>query len=333
VPAHRRLASAPRTSVIVLNFNGARWLSRCLDALLAQGDTFEVLVVDNASTDGSAERASERPGVQLLRLPTNVGFAGGNNAGASVARATDYLVFLNNDTEVRPGWLTALVLALDTHPEAGLATSHIVRLEDPSVVDSAGDGYLRAGGAFKRWHGQRRPPGHAVEEVFGACGAAFAIRRSLFESLGGFDDAFFMLYEDVDLSYRARLAGSRCVYVPAAVVRHAGGASLGRHSAQAAYYGQRNLEWVWVKNTPARLLWRDGLAHAVYSLAGVAYHAAGGRTIPCLRGKLAALMGLPGMWRRRRSSTVSAASLAQHMHRSWWRVRLAELRTGHLQGT
>lgn len=312
--------------MIVLNHDGARWLPACLEAVGRQDGTFEVLVVDNASTDGSAVACERLPGARLLRLDVNLGFAGGNNAGARAARGTDHLVFLNNDTEVQPGWLDALVSALDAHPGAALATSHVVRLDDPSIVDSAGDGYLRAGGAFKRWHGQRRPPGSAVEEVFGACGAAFAIRRATFEQLGGFDERFFMVYEDVDLSYRARLAGHRCLYVPSAVVRHAGSASLGRESAAAVFYGQRNLEWTWIKNTPGELLWRGAAAHALYSLAGLAYYATRGHTVTWLRAKAAALAGAPAMIRDRRRPAVAAADLARVMDRRWWRVKRAEPR-------
>jgi hypothetical protein len=316
----------PRTTAIVLNHDGARWLPACLDALGRQAGSFEVLVVDNASTDGSGAACERLPGVRLLRLDENLGFAAGNNAGARAARGADYLVFLNNDTEAEPGWLEAIVGTLDARPDAALATSHIVRLDDPSVVDSAGDGYLRAGGAFKRWHGQRRPPGMDVEEVFGVCGAAFAIRRAAFERLGGFDERFFMVYEDVDLSYRARLAGERCLYVPSAIVRHAGSGSLGRESAAAVFYGQRNLEWTWIKNTPGALLWRDAAAHALYSAAGIAYYASRGHAASCLRAKLAAIRGMPAMIRDRRRPAVTAGEVARFMHRRWWRTKQAEPR-------
>ncbi len=149
----------PRTSVIVLNYNGAGFLDACLAAVCGQAGTSEVIVVDNASTDGSREVLARHTGARLMALDENRGFAGGNNVGAAAALATDYLVFLNNDTVVQAGWLEALVGALDVRRDAALATSHIVSLKDPEVVDSAGDGYLWAGGAFKRWHGERVRPG------------------------------------------------------------------------------------------------------------------------------------------------------------------------------
>src|SRR5207248_2190738 len=168
----------------------------------------------------------------------------GNNVGARRASGAS-LAFLNNDTEVDRGWLAALTAPADADPQVGLVTSHIVFLDRPDVIDSAGDGYLRCGGGFKREHGQK--VGVAPrQDVFGACGAGFLIRRELFESIGGFDEHFFMVYEDVDLSYRARLAGARCIYAPDAVVRHAGSATIGHVSAQQVFYGQRNLEWTWI---------------------------------------------------------------------------------------
>jgi GT2 family glycosyltransferase len=324
------MSADPRTSVIVLNWNGLRWLDDCLSALRRQSGSFEILVVDNASSDGSVQRLRHDPDVRLVALDRNVGFAGGNNAGARQARARDYLVFLNNDTAVQDGWLDALVGALDADGDAALATSHIVFMHDPSIVDSAGDGYLLAGGAFKRWHGTRHAPGPHVEEVFGACGAAFAIRRSVFEALGGFDDRLFMVYEDVDLSYRARLAGHRCLYVPTAVVHHAGSAALGRGSSRAIFYGQRNLEWVWLKNTPGRLLWRTAPAHLAYSMAGCAYWGLRGAPWTATRAKLAALAGVPGALRERRTNgaarTDAAADLDRWLVKRWWTLKRREKR-------
>ena len=244
----------PAVTVIVLNYNGARWLPGCLDALASQvgAPSFETLVVDNGSTDGSiALTRTSYPTVKLVEAGTNLGFTGGNNAGARVATG-EWLAFLNNDTMVEPAWLARLWDAALAHPDFALITSRIVFLHDPSIVDSAGDGYLRAGAAFKHGHGAPAASCASSREVFGACGGAFMIRREAFEALGGFDERFFAVYEDVDLSYRARLRGLRVWYAADAVVRHAGSASLGPGSADAVFFGQRNLEWAWIKNTPRR---------------------------------------------------------------------------------
>ena len=315
--------------VIVLNWNGRKWLDGCLGSLRRQaGCAFEVVVVDNASTDDSVPFVRDRfPECQVLALGTNVGFSSGNNAGARDATAP-YLVFLNNDTEVEPGWLAALVRAVESDRGIGLVSSQVVYLDSPNVIDSAGDGYLRCGGGYKHRHGQLVDRQAADREVFGACGAAFLIRRELFEQLGGFDEDFFMVYEDVDLSYRARLAGSRVVFASGALVRHAGSASLGRISAGAVFYGQRNLEWTWLKNSPSSILWRSLPSHVVYNLAGAVAYARAGLFGPWLRGKLAALAALPALWRKRRevqrSATVDSRALWRMMDRDWVGIKRRE---------
>ena len=318
-----------RARIVVLNWNGRAWLESCLAALLAQNlAQSEVVVVDNGSSDGSAEFVRRHfPTARVLALDRNVGFAAGNNAGARGSTA-EYLVFLNNDTRVRPGWLTALLDTADADPATGLVTSQVVYLDRPEIIDSAGDGYLRCGGAFKYWHGQPARTAPQSREVFGACGAAFLIRRSVFESLGGFDEDFFMVYEDVDLSFRARLLGARCLYAAGAVVEHAGSASLGRVSRPAVFYGQRNLEWTWVKNMPTRLLWRTAPAHLLYDLAGALGYARQGQFVLWCRAKLAAMRGLPRILRQRRAvqsaATVDTGALWVLMETDWVGIKRRE---------
>ena len=287
--------------IVVLNWNGKAFLHRCLTALLPQTiGRAEVVLVDNASTDGSATFVRDHfPGVQVIELPHNAGFAAGNNAGAAGADA-DWLIFLNNDTEVAPDWLSAVLeTAASLGPKAVIA-SKIVFLDGQSLVDSAGDDYFRAGGAAKGWHGRPAATAPPSREVFSACGAALAISRVLFQDLGGFDARLFIVYEDVDLCYRARLAGASVHYTAAAVVGHAGSATLGRQSRTAVFHGQRNLEWVWLQNSPATLLWRSLLPHIVYSLAGGVWYARQGMLFTWLRAKASALMGLPATLARRR---------------------------------
>lgn len=300
--------------VIVLNWNGQRWLDGCLTALQRQTRLpDEIVVVDNASTDNSVEHLRAAwPQVRVMTLSDNVGFAAGNNRGADDAR-TDALVFLNNDTEVEPGWLDALVRAAEADPKRGLVTSRVVFLDRPDVIDSAGDGYLRCGGGFKHGHGQPTASFAVSGSVFCACGAAFLIRRELWERLGGFDESFFMVYEDVDLSYRARLLGADVWFAADAIVRHAGSASMGRVSDLAVYCGQRNLEWTWIKNTPRGLIWRSVVPHMLYNLAGFAAYARHGRIGPWLRGKAAALAGLPRLLRARAQAQATRTATNQDL--------------------
>ena len=324
--------TAPHISVIVLNYNGRQWLKPCLDALAAQREAapFEVIVVDNASSDGSADYVREYfPDVRVHDAGGNLGFSGGNNEGAKRARGR-LLVFLNNDTVVMPDWLHNLTSTLDARPDFGFATSRIVFAEAPERIDSAGEGYLFAGGAFKRGYGQQAEQFAEPGEVFGACGCAMAMRRELFESVGGFDPSFFIFYEDVDLSYRAQLVGARCWYAADAVVRHAGSGTMGRLSARAVFYGQRNLEWTWLKNTPGPLLARSFASHLIYSIAGLAFYAKQGLFWPALKGKLTALAGVPRVLGERRriqqARHADVARVERLLTRSWWRLKQREKR-------
>jgi GT2 family glycosyltransferase len=313
----------PNISVVIVNYNGRRWLADCLDALAAQTDAppFETIVVDNASGDGSVEIARGRsPTIQVVALDRNLGFAAGNNAGAARA-AGEWIAFLNNDTVPAPDWVARLSAAAETHPAFALFTSRIVFMHDRAQIDSAGDGYFLAGGAFKHGHGAAAAGYAASGEVFGACGGAFMIGARTFGDLGGFDESFFMVYEDVDLSYRARLQGLRVWYAADAVVAHAGSASSGVQSPLTVFHGQRNLEWTWLKNTPARLLTMTALSHVVYSVAGVLHYVRAGRGAAALRGKLAALAGVPAILRARRgvqaASRVTPVEVAALMERRW----------------
>jgi hypothetical protein len=319
------------TSVIVINWNGRQHLQACLDALAAQqGVEFETLVVDNGSADGSAGFVrGQFPAVRVVALPDNRGFAGGNNAGAREARGR-YLVFLNNDTVVQPGWLAALRRAADEPPGFALATSRVVYLHDPAVIDSAGDGVLQWGGAFKRFHGTRAPEAERSGEVFGVCGAACLITKAAFDELGGFDEFFFASHEDVDLSYRARLLGYRCRYAADAVVRHHGSATLGRTSAFAVFHGQRNLEWMYLKNSPLSILVRSLPGHLLYTAAAAGYFARQGRLGAFLRAKLAAAAGVPRVLRQRavvqRTRRVGAGAIWPLLERRWLTTKLSEKR-------
>lgn len=319
------------TRVIVLNWNGRRWLERCLPALARQRrPPTEVVVVDNASTDDSvAWIRSAHPWVQVVAVDSNLGFAAGNNRGARGA-TTDALIFLNNDTEPDDDWLDRLVAAAEADEARALVTSQLVYWDDPARIDSAGDGYLRCGGGFKVHHGQPATTAPGARDVFGACGAAFLIRRDWFERLGGFDETFFMVYEDVDLSYRARLQGATVWYAADARVRHGGSASMGRVSALAVECGQRNLEWVWLVNTPTPLLWRSAVPHLLYNLLGAVAYLRQGRGGAWWRGKWAVLRS----WRRVRSRRravqatrrVEPDVLWRQMERRWIAVKRAEKR-------
>jgi GT2 family glycosyltransferase len=265
--------------------------------------------------------------VRVVELPENRGFAGGNNAGVQAARG-QYVALLNNDTVADPHWLRTLHAGLDEAAGVALVTSRVVYMRDPRVIDSAGDGMLRAGGAFKWHHGQSVSRAGQTREVFGVCGAACLMPRSVFTGLGGFDETFFASHEDVDLSYRARLAGYRCRYVAEAVVRHHGSATLGRTSPRSVFLGQRNLEWVYLKDTPGPILLRTLPSHLLYTAAAAAYFSRTGLLGPFVKAKLAALAGLPGVLRQRRrvqaARTATTADIWRVLEPGWMSLKRRE---------
>ena len=251
--------SSPRVTVVVPNWNGERFLSTCLGSLRRQtyGD-FETVLVDNGSSDGSVAFVEENfPEVRIVRLPHNGGFTAAVNAGIGASEA-EYVVLLNNDTEVEQRWLEALVRAADEHPEAGLFASKLVDFRDRRLLDGAGDALRKTGLPYRIGHGEI-DRGQFEEEalVFGACAAGALYRRRLFDEVGVFDGDFFSNCEDGDLSFRAQLAGYRCLYVPDAVVYHMGSASTGgKRSATNTRLGTQNGINRLVKNLPASLVWR-----------------------------------------------------------------------------
>jgi len=321
----------PEISIIIVTWNGRRYLDACLTAVAAQEEVAtETVLVDNASTDGTADYVRERfPWVRLVALAENRGFAGGNNAGVREARGR-LVALLNNDTVAETGWLRALRRGIDERAGFALAASRIVYMHDPAIIDSAGDGMLRCGGAFKRHHGAPAVEATESREVFGVCGAACLLPKSVYDELGGFDEDFFASHEDVDLSYRARLLGYRCRYVADAIVRHHGSATLGRMSAFAVFHGQRNLEWLYVKNTPGALLLRTLPGHLLYNAAAAVHFTRHGLGGSFLRAKLAALSGLPAALRKRasiqRTRRIGARAIWPHLDRRWLSTKQREKR-------
>jgi GT2 family glycosyltransferase len=259
-PRNTRLPNEPRVTVVIPNWNGERFLNLCLSSLRRQSlEAFETILIDNSSTDESVGFTERNfPEVRVIPLGANRGFSAAVNAGIRVSRA-EYVALLNNDTEVDRTWLGALVDAAEAHPEAGLFASKLVDFHDRLVLDGAGDALRRTGLPYRLGH-QELDRGQFEKEafVFGACAAAALYRRSLFEEIGLFDEDFFAYCEDGDMSFRAQLAGHRCLYVPGAVVYHMGSASSGgKRSPTATRLGTQNGINLLLKNLPAALAWRS----------------------------------------------------------------------------
>ncbi len=225
------LNNQPLVSVIMLNYNGVALIERCLGSVLnSDYPNFEVLFVDNASTDQSVTFAKEKFGrdqrLRIVQYRENFGFAQGNDKAVREAKG-EYLVFLNTDTEVTPPWINELVKVMESDRTVGSAQSKLLGLADREIFDGVGDVMDFYGGAFSLGHGEKDLGQYqTLREIFSARGAAFIVRRSIFEDVGMFDPKFVSFLEDIDLGWRIWLNGYRVVYVPKSVVYHLGGATL-----------------------------------------------------------------------------------------------------------
>lgn len=292
--------SAATVRVVIVNYNGAGCLPRCLAALAAQTFAgFEAVVVDNASTDGSAGLPLPDGRFRWLRLGRNAGFAAGNNRGAE-GFGGRWVVTLNPDAFAEPSWLERLMAAAERHPDATMLGSTQLDGADDGRLDGAGDCYLAAGLMWRGGYGRPAAELPPEGEVFGPCAAAAAYRRDVFEAAGGFDESFFCYCEDVDLAFRLRLAGGHCVQVADAVVHHLGSAISGRASPFTHYHSARNRLWVFVKNMPGPAFWLLLPVHAAASLALLAWAAWRGHGDAVRRGLADGVAGLPAVWRERR---------------------------------
>lgn len=291
----------PAVTVVVVNFNGGAWIVRCLAALYAQTYTsVAILVVDNASTDGSREQIIQQfPAVRLIAAGTNPGFAGGVNRALEEV-ATEWLALLNPDALAEPDWLAELMRAADGHPEAAAFGSQMLVLDDPARLDGMGDVYHASGLVWRRGHGRMKQPQDDVpREIFSPCAAAALYRSAAVRAVGGMDAALFCYLEDVDLGFRLRLAGYRCRYVPTARVLHAGSAIVGKHSDFQTYHGHRNLVRVFVKNMPGALFWMLLPLHLAMNVVSLVGLTLAGRGRAVWRAKRDALRDLPAAWQAR----------------------------------
>jgi GT2 family glycosyltransferase len=316
-------AAQPLVSVIITNFNGLRFLPVCLAALHAQ--TFpkactEVILVDDASADGSAPFVrANYPEVKVIQAEHNRGFIASCHTGADAARG-EWLVMLNNDTEVEPGWLAALVAVAQANPRAGAIASKMLLFDRRDVLHNAGDlmgadGIPLNRGVWQRDLGQF----DGATAVFGACGGGAAYRRAAWQQTGGFDHNFWMYLEDVDLAWRLHLLGWQVLFAPQARLYHHLSASGG--GVLSSFYTGRNTLWTIAKDVPGPLLRRHfgRIVRAQWRIAWEALRAWRGQAARArLRGQLAGLLTLPRVlaWRRATQSTrrVSIEDLARLMN-------------------
>lgn len=241
-----------KTTVVIPNYNGMKYLENCLSFLhRSKGTDFETIVVDNGSEDGSTALIRDRfPWARVIELGENTGFSGAVNAGIRAAE-TEFVLLLNNDTMVEPDFVVQLERAMQAHKEYFSVSAKMLSMQNPEIIDDAGDFYCALGWAFGRGKGQDRGRYTNETKVFAACGGAAIYRRALFDKIGYFDELHFAYLEDIDIGYRAQIYGFCSGYCPKAVVYHAGSASSGsRYNAFKVNLASRNSVYLIAKNMP-----------------------------------------------------------------------------------
>ncbi len=292
----------PRVCVAIVTYDSGATIEACLRSLGAQTwRGFEVVVVDNGLTPGLKEmlKLTGAP-TRLIEPGANLGFAAGNNRAAEAASAdTDWLACLNPDAFADPGWLAAFVAAAARYPDCAAFASVQRMARAPETADGLGDCYHAFGIAWRGGYGRPLPESIADGEVFAACGAAAFYRLDAFRAAGGFDESYFAYVEDVDLGFRLRLAGHRCILIADARVDHVGGASA--PSGFAVRHGARNLLRTFVKDMPQPLFALMLPFHAAATIALLVNDWRKGRGGPHWAGLSEGLTGLRAAWASRRA--------------------------------
>lgn len=290
-------------SVVIPNWNGKQFLAPCLDSLLAQTwPDVEIIIADNASTDGSqAFIEANYPQVKLLALDKNYGFTGACNAGMEAATG-GIVTLLNNDTEVDPSWLSEVHSAFERYPAAGIVASKMLLFDQRDTFHTAGDVFYTNGTPGNRGVWQKDTDQFAEGPVFSACGGSSAYKKEMLDEVGLLDNDFFFSCEDVDIAWRAHLQGWETIYAPNAVVYHHLKATGG--GTTASFYDGRNFIYVLVKNLPTGL-WRKYRGEIIAKQWAIAMDALkawrGDAARATLKGQLTGITHIPRLLKKRRA--------------------------------
>jgi GT2 family glycosyltransferase len=321
-------AHEPLISVVVVNYNGRHLLEDCFRSLTQQSyRNYEIILVDNGSKDDSISFMKEHyPNVRIVQLSSNIGFAGGTNAGIKEAKG-EYLLTLNNDTCVFSDFMEKLIQPMMREPAVGMCASKMISPD--KKINSTGICISRSGAAWDRG-GFEQDNGQYdhEEEVFGPCAGAALYRKTMLDEIDLFDEDFFLFMEDVDLAFRARLAGWKCIYTPEARVIHKHGGTAGYQSDLSIYYGNRNLVWYVVKNFPPRTLLLSSPWIITRNCADIPYYFIRGKGHAVIRAKIDMVKGLLSMARKRRNikRQVPACEIEKWIQ-VWNRVRKSSSRS------
>lgn len=238
-------------TVVIPNYNGNKYLKQCIDSVYAQDyKDIEVIIIDNASTDGSYEWLKEYKDIIFKQLDKNYGFSRAVNEGIKLAKG-EYVLLLNNDTELCSGFLKEMVQVIEVDHKIFAVSSKMIQYQNQELIDDAGDEYTVIGWPYKRGDGKSINEYTNEERVFSACAGAALYRKAVFNEIGYFDETFFAYMEDIDISYRANIYGYKNVYAPKAKVYHIGSAtSGGRYSDFKLKLSACNSVYVPYKNMP-----------------------------------------------------------------------------------
>jgi len=285
-----------KVSIVVPNWNGEKSLADCLESLRNQTPTPHIILVDNGSTDSSLQLTTDySPEVEIILLGNNQGFAGGVNFGIkrSLELGVDYIALFNNDAVADKRWLENLTQAMQNSPRSGIVTSKMLS-GNGKTIDSTGDFYTIWGLPHPRGRGEKTTPKYDKDsDVFGGSGGASLYRTKMLRQIGLFDEDFFAYYEDVDLSFRAQLAGWKVAYEPKAVVYHQIGGTSGKIKDFTTYQTMKNLPWLLWKNVPRGLLLKI-LPRFMLAYWGIYLSAIRrGQVLPATKGGLVSFILLP----------------------------------------
>lgn len=297
------MTSENSVAVIVPNWNGADSLAGCLDSLLAQSQKAHIIVVDNGSVDESKDILERYPDIEVIQHLENKGYAGGVNPGFERAAelGLDYAAPFNNDAVADKDWLKHLVTALESNPKTGIATCKLLSA-DGSHLDSTGDYYTVWGLPYPRGRGETNIGAYDSRiDIFAASGGASLYRVIMLKEIGLLDEAFFAYYEDVDLSFRAQLAGWKVRYVPASIAYHQISATSSKIKGFATYQTLKNLPVLLVKNVPSKYLWRISWRFFIAQVLFFSKAVLRGHGWAALKGKFMCTWLFPSTLKKRRT--------------------------------
>jgi GT2 family glycosyltransferase len=308
---------APTVAVVIVNWQSADYLEKCLRGLAEQSTVPDRIVIVDNSQDLLPERFENTglPNLRIIRPDRNLGFAAANNVGAQYATGCEWLALINPDAFPHRNWLSSLLRAAKENPAFSFFGCRLKKSGSSGILDGTGDAYHTSGMVWRQGHGVTETDQALVpREIFSPCAAAALYRSDAFSEVGGFDESYFCFSEDVDLGFRLRLAGYRCLYVPTAVADHEGSGVTGRHSDFSVYHGHRNLVWTFLKDMPGPLFMGYLPQHLILNFVSILWFSLKGQSMTILRAKLDALRGIPQVWRKR-------AEVQAKRRVSSWRIR------------